>query len=506
MIPLPAVIFAIHYHVWELFSVAQGIGFISMFISLSTTSLLALSAIWFFGAVSLGLAAVYVIPRLCMMALRPGITYPNFGLHYLLQSIIQFVSNSQFFCLLFGDSSFIVRYMRFIGWNLNTVYQTGSNMGNSQRHDNPFLCNIGNRTMISDWLSMINMHMSATSFRLAESKIGDKNYLGNSIWYPPNGRTGTNVLIGTKTMIPIDGPVHENVGLLGSPAFEIPREVSCDRKMNTSLDERTRRARLHRKTLYNLKTALFFLASRWLVMFFSLVIAQDVFANFDRFGIFALFTGIWALAATYIAFFIFLERASLGFKRLQPHLASIYDPYFWWHERHWKLSTPPIPNIFAGTPFRGILLRAVGMKVGAKLFDCSQAISEPSLTEIGEYANLNEGCVLMAHSLEEGIFKSDYIRLDHGCSVGPGAFVHYGVSTGEHVVLDADSFLMKGEILDSHTGWCGNPAKMIRRQGVEAVDYVGSPFTLPVINSKTNSSLKSSPSNFVQRESNLATH
>jgi hypothetical protein len=29
-------------------------------------------------------------------------------------------------------------------------------------------------------------------------------------------------------------------------------------------------------------------------------------------------------------------------------------------------------------------------------------------------------------------------------------------------VLDADSFLMKGEVLDSHTGWRGNPAKLVR--------------------------------------------
>ena len=76
---------------------------------------------------------------------------------------------------------------------------------------------------------MINMQMSATSFRLAESKIGDNNFLGNAISYPPNGRTGTNVLFGTKTMVPIDGPVRENVGLLGSPAFEIPRMVNRDR-------------------------------------------------------------------------------------------------------------------------------------------------------------------------------------------------------------------------------------------------------------------------------------
>jgi non-ribosomal peptide synthetase-like protein len=492
MIAVPAAILA--YHFKDLYWPAIGVSF-----SMSTPSLLALSSALFFGALGLGLAAVYVIPRLCMMALRPGVTYPNFGFHYLLQSIIRSVSNSQFFCTLFGDSSFIVTYMRYVGWNLNTVYQTGSNMGTNQRHANPFLCNIGSGTMVSDGLSMINMQMSPTSFRLAESKIGDNNYLGNDIFYPPNGRTGTNVLLGTKTMVPIDGPVRENVGLLGSPAFEIPRMVSCDRDMNASFDEQTRRARLRRKNVYNLVTALLFLAARWMVMVIAaFVLLQGSFANYDRFGIFAFFAGIEALTVVNIAFFIVLERASLGFKRLQPQLASIYDPYFWWHERHWKLSDSPILTMFAGTPFRGMLLRAMGMKVGAKLFDCSQTITERSLTEVGDYANLNEGCALQAHSLEEGVFKSDHIRLGNRCSVGPGAFVHYGVSTGDHVVLDADSFLMKGEVLDSHTGWCGNPAKLARRHVARAAVCVqdAADSTIP---SEISSSRKPRPSRFARR-------
>jgi non-ribosomal peptide synthetase-like protein len=453
------------YFVYDLYSPATGDsdGF-----SMSIPSLLAFSAAIFFGAIDLGLAAVYVIPRLCMVALRPGVTYTNFGFHYLLQSIIVGVSNSQFFGWLFGDSSFIVMYMRYVGWNLNTVYQTGSNMGTDQRHDNPLLCNIGSGTMVSDGLKMINMQMSATSFRLAESKIGDDNYLGNDIFYPPNGRTGTNVLLGTKTMVPIDGPVRENVGLLGSPAFEIPRKVDRDRDINASFDEQTRHTRLCRKNSHNFFTALIFLASQGVTMFATFELGQAAFASYDGFGIFAFFAAIVTIFATNMTFFIVLDRASLGFKRLKPQLASIYDPYFWSHERYWKLTALPILVVFAGTPFRGMLLRAIGMKVGAKLFDCGAVIPERSLVEVGDYANLNEGCVLQAHSLEEGVFKSDYIRLGNRCSVGPRAFVHYGVSTGDDVVLDADSFLMKGEILDSHTGWCGNPAKLTRRHMARA--------------------------------------
>src|SRR5262249_9531404 len=119
-------------------------------------------------------------------------------------------------------------------------------------------------------------------------------------------------------------------------------------------------------------------------------------------------------------------------------------------------------GLFRGTPFKTMIYRMVGLKVGRKVYDCSRSITERTLTEIGDYANLNEGSVLQAHSLEEGVFKSDYIRMGDGCTVGPGAFVPYGVTMGDHVVLDADSFLMKGEVLDSFTGWRGNPAKMVR--------------------------------------------
>ena len=78
------------------------------------------------------------------------------------------------------------------------------------------------------------------------------------------------------------------------------------------------------------------------LVFAALVLWPAALANYDRFGVFALFAATVAITAGSIAFFILLERASLGFKRLEPKLASIYDPYFWFHERHWKLSELPI--------------------------------------------------------------------------------------------------------------------------------------------------------------------
>ena len=48
-------------------------------------------------------------------------------------------------------------------------------------------------------------------------------------------------------MIPIDGPVRENVGLLGSPAFEIPRMVDRDRNLNASISNEISRRSLARE-------------------------------------------------------------------------------------------------------------------------------------------------------------------------------------------------------------------------------------------------------------------
>jgi non-ribosomal peptide synthetase-like protein len=85
------------------------------------------------------------------------------------------------------------------------------------------------------------------------------------------------------------------------------------------------------------------------------------------------------------------------------------------------------------------------------------------MVEIGDHANLSEGATIQGHSLEEGLFKSDRIRIGSGCTIGSGALVHYGVTMGDNVVLEPDSFLMKGESPDSGTTWRGNPARSVRR-------------------------------------------
>jgi non-ribosomal peptide synthetase-like protein len=284
---------------------------------------------------------------------------------------------------------------------------------------------------------------------------------------------GENCLLATKVMVPIDGPLRENVGLLGSPAFEIPRAASRDLELLARIGPAERRLRLKLKTRRNLVTMAWLLASRWLLVFLSIyafAFASERFGatNFVAMALAGLMVGVAAIAV-----FILLERASIGFGRLEPDLATVYDPAFWRVERYWKLSDSPLSALFPGTPMRNLVSRLLGVRIGRMVFDDGCTVTERTLVEIGDEANLNEASIIQAHSLEEGVYKSDTVRIGPYCAIGPGAFVHYGVTMHEKTILDADSFLMKGEIAPPRSRWRGNPAKLIDASAPPASRAIG---------------------------------
>ncbi|BBF99332.1 hypothetical protein Pdca_05420 [Pseudonocardia autotrophica] len=100
---------------------------------------------------------------------------------------------------------------------------------------------------------------------MSQTTIGTSSFFGNRIAYPSQGRVGNNCLLGTKVMIPIDGPVREGVGLLGSPSFEIPRTVARDAQLELG-EQRLRRA-LRGKNRHNAVTIALHLVVRWLYFF-----------------------------------------------------------------------------------------------------------------------------------------------------------------------------------------------------------------------------------------------
>jgi non-ribosomal peptide synthetase-like protein len=326
-------------------------------------------------------------------------------------------------------------------------------------HETPFLSTIGSGTMVADGLSIMNADFSSTSFRVSPVSIGADNFLGNNIAYPAGGRTGRNCLLATKAMIPLDGEVREGVGLLGSPSFEIPRSVERDSRFDQLSTGDELRRRLTAKNWYNLRTMGVFLLGRWLHVFLVTVFAL---AAFDSYGGFAQLQMAVLFAVSVLitpVYFVLVERGMKGFRRLQPQYCSIYDPYFWRHERLWKVPGEGYLRMFDGTPFKNLIWRGLGVRTGKRVFDDGCYLTERTLTTIGDDVMLNMGSKVQCHSQEDGTFKSDRTTIGDGCTIGVGAMVHYGVTMGDHSVLAPDSFLMKGEEIPQHARWGGNPAR-----------------------------------------------
>jgi non-ribosomal peptide synthetase-like protein len=420
---------------------------------------LVISLVLFFGPVLLGLFVVATVPRLLSLFIKPSAVYPLFGFRDRVHRAIVRLTGMKFFTHLFGDSSFIVYYLRWLGYDLGEIEQTGSNFGTEVGHETPYMSIIGSGTMVADGLSIMNADFSTTSFRVSPVYIGGNSFFGNNIAYPAGGRVGDNCLIATKAMIPLDGEIRTGVGLLGSPPFEIPRTVERDQAFDDLTEGDQLRTRLRAKNWHNLRTMGIFLLGRWLHVFLVMVFSL---AAFDAYGGFAQLQMAFLLAVSVLitpVYFVLLERGIRRWRRLEPKYCSIYDPYFWRHERLWKVPGEGYLHMFDGTPFKNLIWRGLGVKIGKRVFDDGCYMTERTLTTIGDDVMLNASTKIQCHSQEDGAFKSDRTTIGSGCTIGVGAMVHYGVTMGERSVLAPDSFLMKGEEIPPYARWGGNPAR-----------------------------------------------
>ena len=210
-------------------------------------------------------------------------TYPLYGFHYWLQTVVARFSNSRFFNLLFGDSSSIVHYMRSARLEpehgradrLELRHQPAARqpvpLRHRQRHD-------GLGRAVDDQHAPVELIVPAGQDPHRRPQLPRQQHPLSA----RTARTGANCLLGTKVMIPIDGPVRENVGLLGSPSFEIPRIVDRDKSLMGALSAETRGQRLRQKNVYNLVTASLFLFGQWLFFFATLVVWQAALLNYPR--------------------------------------------------------------------------------------------------------------------------------------------------------------------------------------------------------------------------------
>ena len=414
----------------------------------------------FFGAMLVSFLAVGIVPRTLGRFIKPDQVYPLYGFHHKVHRVIDALGRSEYLPLLFGDSSYVVRFLEWAGWRLRPFEQTGSNFGSEMVTSSPLLTSVGRGTMVADGLNVVNDEVSSTSFKVSRVTIGARSFIGNDVTFPAGAATGDNCLFALKTMVPIDGPVREGVGLLGSPPFEIPRSVERDSQFDHLRTGEALRRGLAAKNRFNLRTMGLFLLTRWMGVFIVAVIDLAAIELFYDVWHHALMAGLFALSGIVAA--VYYAAVEGFFEKISPPppaICSIYDSRFWWVERIWKLHPFHFFHLFNGTPFKTLLWRIIGIRMGRRVFDDGVYVSEPTLTTFGEECVFNERSKIQCESQEDGTYKSGPSKLGAGCTIGTGAVVHYGVTMGDGSQLAADAFLMKGEDVPPRARWGGNPAR-----------------------------------------------
>jgi len=416
------------------------------------------SLVLFFGLALVGLLLTGAVSRVLNAFIKPDTVYPLYGFHDAAHRAIARIGRMRFFTYLFGDSSYIVHFLQWLGYRLSPVMQTGVNFGTEVMHANPSLSAVGTGTMVADGLHLVNDEVSSTSFRVSRVAIGPQNFLGNDVTYPAGGRTGDNVLLGTKVLVPLDGKIREGVGLLGAPCFEIPRSVERDMRFDHLRTGEALRRGLAAKNRCDLQTIGVFLFTRWVGVFLFALLYLAALELYDVLphGVSAGFFGLSVVVTA--VYLTGVQRCIIALRPVRPTICSIYHPDFWCAERIWKVHPIHYLHTFDGTPFKNLLWRLMGVRVGRRVFDDGAHISEPTLTAIGDESVLNYRSKIQCHSQEDGTFKCDRTTVGAGCTIGVGAFILYGVTMGDGSVLAADSFLMKGEYVPARARWGGNPA------------------------------------------------
>ena len=408
-----------------------------------------------------GLLAMIILPRLLSVFVRPGAVHPLYGVRWIAAQTITRLGNSEFYMTMFGDSSVVVHYLRAIGYRMPRLEQTGSNFGTELKQDAALLTTIGSGTMVSDSLSVMNADFSADSFRMSPIAIGAHCFVGNNIAYPADARIGQNVLLGSKVMVPMDGPVRHDVGLLGSPCFEIPRTVAPARRRAVRRPRSPPREtpptgpEEPRTTPSPSPSSCWRGCSR--TPWRSAVVLAMPFH--PRFGEWAFTGGLLSVALFMLTSRSCSNALRWSFRALRPRQLTMYERSFWRHERLWKLFTTrrcPVPP--GRTSSRAWPACASGADSSTTGASCPRRVWLPSATIGPQRRHRAPGPLARGRRLHVRPHPVSAGDL----ALGVGAFVHHGTVIGEDCLLDADSFLVKGEHMPDGSVWGGNPAALRR--------------------------------------------
>lgn len=295
-----------------------------------------------------------------------------------------------------------------------------------------------------------------------EISIGENAFIGNVSLVTQGSKIGDDGLLGCMTMPPADNKAARPGSYwLGSPPVFLPnREIiggfSDELTFNPS------------KKLYYTR-AIIEIFRILLPSTCTLMLMCSLFYAFDALmKNTSLLTTAVVLPLVECGVNLVIVAALIAMKwvlvgTIKPCIRPLWDLFIWKNDiREFSYGyyiNPHLTDIIVGTPFVGMLFRAMGAKIGKKVFINTEGFAEFDLISIGDEACINRDTLIQTHLYEDRIFKLDRLQIQEGCNVGVGSMVLYNTVMEPDSTLGSFSLLMKGESLPKGSCWEGSPAQ-----------------------------------------------
>jgi len=134
---------------------------------------------------------------------------------------------------------------------------------------------------------------------------------------------------------------------------------------------------------------------------------------------------------------------------------------FYLHNGLFYLVRFTVLPFFTLTPFGLLFLKAMGMKVGRRVFVNTELISDPCLITLEDHAVLGGSVRVFAHWGGGGHLVIAPVRVRRGATIGLAATIMGDVEVGEGAVVLPHSVLLPGSRVGAGETWGGVPARPI---------------------------------------------
>jgi acetyltransferase-like isoleucine patch superfamily enzyme len=134
---------------------------------------------------------------------------------------------------------------------------------------------------------------------------------------------------------------------------------------------------------------------------------------------------------------------------------------FFLHNGLFYLVRYTVLPFFTLTPFGLLFLKAMGMKIGHRVFVNTELISDPRLITLEDHAVLGGSVRIFAHWGGGGHLVIAPVRIGRGATIGLAATIMGNVEVGAGAVVMPHSVVLPGSRVGAGETWGGVPARPI---------------------------------------------